>query len=73
MWARYGDLTVYKSLLILITIFAVAIANLESAVAVSLKKVCYPDGFESSLVAIPDLMAFTELGVATLVMLVVIV
>lgn len=64
----------HKRPFLLTTVFAIAMAYLESAVVVYLRKLYYPDGFQFPLVAIPDMMAFTELGreAATLVMLVVI-
>jgi len=65
-------IVLHKRPLLLTTIFAIALAFLESAVVVYLRKLYYPEGFEFPLVAIPNLMAFTELGreAATLVMLV---
>ncbi len=70
----HSGLKWHKRPLILTTIFAIAMAFIESAVVVYLRKLYYPEGFEFPLVAIPNLMAFTELGreLATLVMLVVI-
>ena len=58
--------------LTLTTIFAIAFGYVESAVVVYLRKLYYPNGFEFPLVAIPDLMAFTELGreAGTMMMLV---
>ena len=55
----------------LLTLFAVTMAYLESAVVVYLRGLYYPDGFEFPLVIILDRMAAIEIGreAATLLML----
>ena len=55
----------------LIGVFAVAMAYLEAAVVVYLRKLYYPDGFSFPLKLIPESIIFIEIGreVATLVML----
>ena len=55
----------------LIAAFAVAMAYLEAAVVVYLRKLYYPDGFSFPLKLIPESIIFIEIGreVATLVML----
>jgi hypothetical protein len=58
--------------IITITLFAIAMGFLESAVVVYLREILYPDGFEFPLSPIPVNLALTELfrEVATLIMLV---
>lgn len=54
-----------------LTVFAVAMAYLESAVVVYLRELYYPQGFEFPLVVIPTRLAAIEIGreVATVMML----
>jgi len=61
-----------NKLIITITIFAIAIGFLESAVVVYLREILYPGGFEFPLSPFPLNLAITELfrEVATLVILV---
>ena len=55
----------------LYTLFAVAMAYLESAIVVYLRLLYYPSGFQFPMIPIPSLVAAIEIGreVATLVML----
>ena len=61
-----------RHLLIVITLFAIAMGFLESAVVVYLREILYPGGFDFPLSLIPTHLAMTELfrELATLVMLV---
>lgn len=61
-----------RRLLITVTVFAIAMGFLESAVVVYMRDILYPGGFEFPLSPIPLRLAVTELlrEVATLVMLV---
>ena len=61
-----------RRLLITVTVFAIAMGFLESAVVVYMREILYPGGFEFPLSPIPVNLALTELlrEVATLVMLV---
>lgn len=54
-----------------LTVFAIAMAYLESAVVVYLRALFYPGGFDFPLVAMPDRMVAIEVGreAATVVML----
>jgi hypothetical protein len=61
-----------RKLLIVVTLFALAMGFLESAVVVYLREILYPGGFAFPLAPIPAHLALTELlrEVATMVMLV---
>ena len=61
-----------RKLLIIVTLFALAMGFLESAVVVYLREILYPGGFAFPLSPVPPDLAVTELlrEVATLVMLV---
>ncbi|GAB4315908.1 MAG: hypothetical protein Kow00127_07180 [Bacteroidales bacterium] len=58
-------------LLLWLTIFAIAMGYLESAVVVYLRKIYYPDGFDFPLTAMDQSLALTEVlrEAATMVML----
>ncbi|MBD3223087.1 MAG: hypothetical protein GF313_00040 [Caldithrix sp.] len=60
-----------KSLLVTYSIFAIAMAYLESAIVAYLRALYYPDGFEFPLHIIVDQYGFIEIGreAATLIML----
>jgi len=61
-----------RRLLIIVTLFAIAMGLLESAVVIYLRELLYPEGFSFPLSPIPVNLAVTELlrELATLVMLV---
>ena len=61
---------IYKTI-IWITIFAIAMAYLESAVVVYLRAIYYPEGFDFPLKFVENNIAFTELfrEIATIIML----
>lgn len=61
-----------RNLLIVVTVFAIAMGFLESAVVVYLREILYPGGFDFPLSPIPMNLGVTELfrEVATIVMLV---
>ena len=60
-----------KKLILLVSIYAIAMAFMESAVVVYLREIYYPDGFSFPLVAFWGKVAITELfrELATMVML----
>lgn len=62
----------FRSKLIWVTIFAIAMGLLESAVVIYMRELLYPGGFSFPLSPIPERLAVTELlrELATLVMLV---
>lgn len=64
--------TVTKKLLLWITLFAIAMGFMESAVVVYLRELYYPNGFEFPLNIIPNKIAVTEFWreLATIIMLV---
>ncbi|HOA10306.1 MAG: hypothetical protein KBB29_04495 [Bacteroidales bacterium] len=62
----------FRSKLIWVTLFAIAMGLLESAVVIYMRELLYPGGFSFPLSPIPERLAVTELlrELATLVMLV---
>lgn len=66
-----SKVTTVRSRLIWLSLYAVAMAYVESAVVVYLRAIYYPQGFAFPIVIIPDRMAGIEVGreAATLVML----
>jgi hypothetical protein len=69
---KYIQMLVLRNKLIIITIFAIAMALLESAVVIYLREIMYPEGFRFPLAPIHPHLALTEIlrEAATLVMLV---
>ncbi|MCP4313778.1 MAG: hypothetical protein GY790_21195 [Bacteroidetes bacterium] len=61
-----------RSLLVIITLFAIAMGFLEAAVVVYMREILYPGGFEFPLSPVPVRLVVTELfrEVATMVMLI---
>lgn len=61
-----------RRLLVIISVFAIAMAYMESAVVVYIREIMYPGGFDFPLSHIPAKLALTEVlrELATLVMLV---
>jgi len=62
----------FKKILLLLTLFSVAMGYMESAIVIYLRELYYPGGFKFPLVPIPPNIALTEFirEAATLIMLV---
>lgn len=61
----------YLKLLIWLTVFAVSMALLESAVVIYIRELLYPEGFQFPLMTLESRLAITEIlrEIATILML----